>query len=310
VIVYDSKAPPEKDNERKMRNDARIKSKQRADKIEQIWENVRETTSPSELHNIEMFEEPLASFLTKLVQDEQDLTMYKVDAEILRMKQSLLSIKSEDFEYTKELFTICGVPILIAQGEAEATCAALNVQGYVSAVVTDDTDVLAYGTPIMLTKLDFEAHTCVEIDFQEVLSELKLTRVQFLDLCIMCGTDYNKNIPKIGPDRSMKWIQKYGSIDEIKKHFPNLQYDILNYPRVREIFLTPLTFEHDIPFCDFPEKKQLYEFSFTHNIRFDIEKLLQSCYYSRFHFFDSDEEEETVSEQQNEKKKFLLMNNK
>ena len=36
---------------------------------------------------------------------------------------------------------------------------------------------------------------------------------QFIDMCILCGCDYCPTIPKIGPVRAMKLIQKYGSID-------------------------------------------------------------------------------------------------
>lgn len=317
VVVYDNKAPPEKDKERKSRSDARIKTKERANRIEELWDHYRECHigETSTQTDLSALEEPLQSFLTKLSIEEtstaSSVQWEKVNHEILKMKQSLLSIRSEDFEITKQLFTICNIPILLAHGEAEATCAALNRQGYVSAVFTDDTDVLAYGTPIMLSKLDFQTNTCVEIDYQEILSTLKFTPAQFLDLCIMCGTDYNKNMNKIGPDRSFKWIERFESIEEIQRHHPSLPFETLNFVRVRELFLQPLSFEQEIPFCDFPDRKQLVEFCFTHNTHYDVERVLQSCCVSRFHQFEDEMDNSSPIEQQDEKKiKLLLFNNK
>ena len=38
---------------------------------------------------------------------------------------------------------------------------------------------------------------------------------EFIDMCILCGCDYCPTIPKVGPVRAMKYIQKYKSIDNL-----------------------------------------------------------------------------------------------
>ena len=52
--------------------------------------------------------------------------------------------------------------------------------------------------------------TCVRIKHPEILESLELEDRQFLDLCIMCGTDYNPNIPKIGSKSAYKRIIQHG----------------------------------------------------------------------------------------------------
>ncbi len=38
-----------------------------------------------------------------------------------------------------------------------------------------------------------------EFSYDQVLSELKLTADEFVDMCILCGCDYTDKIPGIGP---------------------------------------------------------------------------------------------------------------
>ena len=47
------------------------------------------------------------------------------------------------------------------------------------------------------------------------MESLGLTEEQFIDFCIMCGCDYNKNIPKVGPANSYTLIKEHKSIDNL-----------------------------------------------------------------------------------------------
>lgn len=297
IVVYDSKAPPEKDNERKSRIEERAKNRQRVEKLEQAWQRFQEEygyDTPVTLNTTTDRDETFALFIHKLLDTlhTDDIAPAIIDSELLKLRQSSMNIRSEDFELTKKLFHICGIPYIVAQGEAEATCAALNSQGYVSGVLTDDTDVLAYGSPIMLCKIDFTTNTCVELDFCEILEELRLTSQEFIDLCILCGTDYNTNLTKINCDKAYRWIQQYHSLEEIENNNPSLSFAPLNYHRIREIFQQPYTFPPDIaPFCDFPSRPDLEDFCRTYNCSSDIHSIMNACCFSQYHEFDIDEKE-------------------
>jgi 5'-3' exonuclease len=133
-------------------------------------------------------------------------------------------------------------------------CSDICKRGLVDAVLSEDTDVLAYGADVFLTKIDTYRNTCVQINYDQVLSSLNLNENEFLDLCIMCGTDYNKNIPKIGCETSYKYILKYRSIEQIKNNLPHIDISILNHSRTRELFIDYEKYSTiNIPYCGKPD---------------------------------------------------------
>ena len=56
-------------------------------------------------------------------------------------------------------------------------------------------------------KFDVVTGLCTCVNHEKLLSLLSLNKSQFLDLCILCGTDYNKNLPKIGSFTAYKYIK-------------------------------------------------------------------------------------------------------
>lgn len=302
VCVYDTKAPPEKSLERKLRLESRERSKLRVETIRESWDFLvpfwtTDFSSYSEwIQSMKqsysghgLFYKFVDQLSTECRINDVSLEANMIEHEILRLENTLLSVKSEDFLLTKEFFKVCNIPYLDAEGEAEATCASLAKQGFVSAVLTEDTDVLAYGCPFMLHKLDFESNSCMEIDLDEILNALHFTYSQWLDFCIMCGTDYNSNLPRIGSEKAFKLIQQFGSLD----HFPfSVDVSGLNHKRVRELFLHPISFSSvSIPYCGFPDYLSLQELAFVHNCRFDLKHFHNTFSTSIFHQFPSESEE-------------------
>ena len=296
VCVYDSKAPPEKSTERKMRVESRERSKQRVERIRESWDLLSGSIE-KEMISIDPWIQEMKrkhpdehaiffKFLDNLYMERQmnNLPIHSnvIEQEILHLENTLLSVRSEDFLLTKEFFKICQIPYLDAEGEAEATCSALAKQGYISAVLTEDTDVLAYGCPFMLHRLNYETHTVMEVDLEEILQCLHLTYPQWLDFCILCGTDYNSNLPKIGSDKAYKLIQQYGSIDELSIH---MNVSCLNHIRVRELFMQHIIISQAIPYCGLPDYHSLQQLAFTNNCRYDLISFYNSFSKSIFHRF-------------------------
>lgn len=306
VFVYDTKAPPEKDLERKQRLEAREKNKVRVERIMETWYNYKQEHSLIEesiLENtsLSIEDEVLLGFIVKLMDTDNTISIKKIDLEIHKLQNSILSIRTEDFNLTKEFFKACNIPFIDAEGEAEATCASLVCQGLVTAVLTEDTDVLAYKAPIMLHKMDILKGTFMEIDYEEILNQLQFTDSQFLDFCIMCGTDYNTNIFKIGPDKAYKLLQQHGSIEAIQEANPNISISTLNYEKTRSLFDHNVKYNINIPYCGFPNKVEFEKLYFVNNCKFDLEKLYSSFHFSVFHDFEFKQTET------NEKKKNLLL---
>lgn len=53
------------------------------------------------------------------------------------------------------------------------------------------------------------------IDIVRVRDEMGLSKTQFIDLCILLGTDFSGTIQGVGMVRAMEYIKEYGSIEEL-----------------------------------------------------------------------------------------------
>ena len=281
VFIYDTGCVVEKEEERAERRRQQEKNKKRVIELDISYNNYELT---GEIDNIlvELYEKikdkpevSNRSFLKrKILSSGVDMNLVKEKIE--KMRSNILDISKEDFELTKKLFTILNIPFYDAPLEAETMCSDLCKRGLVDGVLSEDTDVLAYASPIFLTKIDTTLDTCIRIKYDEILEKLDITQDQFLDLCIMFGCDYNKNIPKVGIETSFKYIKQYGSIDEIEK---NTKHDcsILNYKRTRELFTQYTQYElNNVPYCGVPDFVKLKGFVIENNLNISFENLEKS----------------------------------
>ena len=276
VFIYDNGSPTEKTNEKEERMKQREKTENKVSELELLLEQYYQTGEIDaklvELHDKVEKKKSTGRLLGKQ-KAKIGIDMNIVKEQIEKMRNYIINISPNDFVITRELFDILDIPYLIAPLEAECMCADLCKRGIVDGVLSEDTDVLAYGSPIFLSKIDTKNDTCVRVKYEDVLESLKLTREQFLDLCIMCGCDYNKNIPKVGCETSFKYISKYKSIDEIERTL-DIDVSILNHKRTRELFTN---YERhnvkNIPYCGFPNIEKLIDFIKENNIQLDLEKL-------------------------------------
>lgn len=289
VFIYDNGSPHEKTVEKEERVKQREKTEQKVIDLEISLEKYYNTgeidTNLLEL-NEKMKKNPIMQKrLLGRTFIEKDIDMNIIKEKIDKMKKYNIKITSEDFDKTRELFDILNVPYYIAPLEAECMCADLCKRGLVEGVLTEDTDVLAYGANIFLSKIDTKNDTCVRIYHKNVLESLNLTQEQFLDLCIMCGCDYNKNIPKVGCETSFKYIIRYKTIEEIERN-TDLDITILNHKRTRELFTQYEKYSlENIMYCGCPEFELLEKFVIDNNIKINIDKL-RSSFIHELNFVD------------------------
>jgi 5'-3' exonuclease len=274
VFIYDSKAPVEKNDEKEKRAEHKDKIKQNIFLIEKALEKYYNTgeidDTLREVH-IKEEEKPNRRLLTE--QKTGGVDIEAIEFKVNKMKSYILDISPRDFELTKELFRILSVPYYDAPMEAETMCSDLCRRGIVDAVLSEDTDVLAYGTPIFLNNINMSKNTCIRVLYHEVLENLNLTESQFTDLCIMCGTDYNKNIFRVGCEKAYRLLTQYNNIEGIAENTP-LDISILNHIRVREIFTEYEQYNiTEIEYCGIPDFEELSYFFAINNIPLEIESL-------------------------------------
>lgn len=254
VFIYDSGAPPEKSEERKERREQRDKMEKKVYELEEALEKFHLTSEVDQLL-IDLWDKRKGdrnipkSFIKKV---NTNIDMNYIADVISKKRSQILEIRPEDFAKTKKLFDILNVPYYDAPLEAETMCADLCKRGLVDAALSEDTDVLAYASPIFLSKINTGDGTCVRINYSMLLEKLELDTSQFLDLCIMCGTDYNKNIFRVGPEKAYKYLQKCKSIEGIQRN-TTLDTSILKHIRGRELFREYTQKDIKIPYCGTPD---------------------------------------------------------
>ncbi len=307
VFVYDGQAPVEKLEEQKRRRDSR---ENQSKKIEELERQI----SDFEKHGIigplieELCERKVSSLFRQQVVKNYDIMIAKDKVD--KMKSMLISISPDDIKFTKDLFDVMKVPYIQAPREAENFCSHLAIYGKVDYVLSEDTDVLAYSTPIFLTKIDTLNDTVVEISYEKILEQTEMTKETFTDLCIMCECDYNSNIYLIGPEKSYTMLKTYSNIERVLDYLKTIKnkdgtpkytddmFEPLKHQRCRELFSTNEEEVSNIyiPYCDIPNFVDIQDFFFKHNIRYNVDKLKKNC--SRDIVFEEEytENEEKIEE--------------
>ncbi|KAL3691184.1 hypothetical protein R1sor_004835 [Riccia sorocarpa] len=121
------------------------------------------------------------------------------------------------------------VEFVVAPYEADAQLAYLanlpRIQGGVAAVISEDSDLLAYGCKAVLFKMDRYGH-CDEICMERLiecdspaplkaLSFRNFTQDLFVGMCVMAGCDFLSSIPGIGVKRAHGLLEKYRNISRV-----------------------------------------------------------------------------------------------
>lgn len=190
-----------------------------------------------------------------------------LEKEKVALEKGSIRIKKEYIDDLKRLFDLMGVSYIHADGEAEAYASELCRLGFVDGVVTEDMDTLSYGCPQLIRgcidKSIKRPEVCTTFNFERILIDFKMTHDEFIDMCIMCGCDYCPTIPKVGPVRAMKFIQKYRTIENYLEK-ENVDHDEFKskYQASRGLFKV---FQGKIDLNDFP----------IHTSSYDSDKLYQ-----------------------------------
>jgi flap endonuclease-1 len=97
------------------------------------------------------------------------------------------------------------------------------------------------------------------IELDEVLAELRITREQLIDICILVGTDFNPDgVKGFGPRTAWKLIQEYGSLE---RALPKLEAEFPADPsEIKRIFLEPEVTDSYHLTWDAPSEEGIVEF--------------------------------------------------
>ena len=227
VFVFDGHAPDEKSIEREARRLKKQSQYFRIDALERDLDIYHQTGRVSDDLNAINVKTRRGTLISGF------FNIKAVTTYVASLRKQMLIVSNADFMTLKRLLDMFGVSYVDAKGEAEITCSKLCKTGTVDAVLSCDSDIVACGVPVILSGI--RGANFLEVKLELILTKLALDERELLDFCIMCGTDFNPNMPRVGPVKAYELIKKYKTIDNIPTTVaPNLA--MLNHERVREIF--------------------------------------------------------------------------
>ncbi len=109
----------------------------------------------------------------------------------------MIRITKEDVNLVKSLLDSYGICHETAIGEADILCASLVIKKKVFGVLTEDMDLFAYGSPIILRYISLSQHSCILYNLKKILNKLEIEKNDFQLICVLSGNDYyesKKNI--------------------------------------------------------------------------------------------------------------------
>jgi flap endonuclease-1 len=275
IFVFDGEAPVEK-------NDTKTKrGKQRNllnDKIFSLREGLDKYYSSGEIS--EVLTETMEKIVKKIggpppLGKTVPVNITALEKKYTQIESQVVHWSEEESEDLYKLFDLAGIQYIIAPTEAESMCASMALEGHVDAVISNDSDVCVYGVKKFLYEINGMTETCTEIDHDQLIEALKLTKEEFVDFCIMCGCDYNHNMPGVGPVNAYKLITEHHSIDNLPVEY---NVEILNHIRSREIFSTRYPYEDEV-LCTQPSPEDLmnlYNFLKMKNSRVKYETIVKA----------------------------------
>ncbi|TXG47756.1 hypothetical protein EZV62_027050 [Acer yangbiense] len=136
---------------------------------------------------------------------------------------------------------------VVAPYEADAQMTFLAISKQVDAVITEDSDLIAFGCPRIIFKMD-KFGQGVEFQYSmlpknKALSFAGFTEQMLLEMCILSGCDYLPSLPGMGLKRAHALISKFKSYEKVIKH---LRYSTVSVPPLYEESFKKavLTFQH------------------------------------------------------------------
>jgi 5'-3' exonuclease len=117
----------------------------------------------------------------------------------------------------KQLLYASGCLAINAEHEADSVLAYLARENHISAVLTLDTDFLARGVRSVVL---YQRNAWVHYSLPTILSESQLSYDQFVDMCVLMGTDYNPSIPTLSYQRiywTIRYHESEGCMEDLLK---------------------------------------------------------------------------------------------
>jgi 5'-3' exonuclease len=150
-----------------------------------------------------------------------------------RLEHQAWQISDEVITDAMRLLYMFGVECHIAPPgrEAEQYAANLANHGEIDVVISDDTDTLMFGAPIVIMS---RPTGYIVIELASLLATYEITMTQFRHICIALGTDFAEKTPRVGPATA---LTRGKNIPLMPNQLRALEY--ISSPNVGDPIITP-----------------------------------------------------------------------
>ncbi len=156
-------------------------------------------------------------------------------------------------EESKKLLAAMGVPSVQAPSDGEAEAALMVQNGLAHATASQDYDALMFGSPVLVRNLSITGRRKVprqdryimvepeEINLQETLASLGITRDRLIFIGMLLGTDFNEGVKGVGPKTALKIVKETKTLDDVIAYVKQkYEYEFeVDAEEVLHLFLSP-----------------------------------------------------------------------
>jgi exonuclease-1 len=123
--------------------------------------------------------------------DMSEMERATLDRRTADLQEKAPRVNTDDKNELKKFLYAAGIQFVTATEEADDVLAFLCRQGTIQAVVSTDTDMLARGVPILIVPVSMDSTVLTQIRLDGVLACVGRTYTEFVDACMMMGSDYS-----------------------------------------------------------------------------------------------------------------------
>ena len=147
----------------------------------------------------------------------EKMALAKTEKEKIKYFKRSVVINKQQLNECRHLLTLMGVAYVDAPEEADSQCAWLAKEGLVDAVLTEDMDILTFGSPYIIRNLTSYKKQPIEISLEKIKTKFGWTHENFIDFCILLGCDYCEHITDHNCFEIFDLFQKGKSIESVLK---------------------------------------------------------------------------------------------
>ena len=237
IYVFDGKAPIEKSKviiQRKNKNQKNLR------KINDIMEhhNIININLDIFINRIKLLNQQLLADDTQLYQNNYLLDNGIDDDEIKKLIKKSIFLEQKDFIDLQKFFDFLHIPYIISTTEADDLLATLYNNKIIDACLSDDMDMLPKGCNNLI---QITNNGVKQFLLDEILIDLKINYHQFIDLCILLGSDYyDIYTPKLKSHDLFALFKEFPSLEEFVDEYcqtdPKIKDHLNNYVNCRSFF--------------------------------------------------------------------------